>query len=173
MSSIVGTILGGVALFGLTGLWTGTISGPANPEFWQQIAPYALAAVAIVLLAVPPTRRVVFGMVEWLCGLRILSRKQRDHLAKQSMASPAPRPALRTSGVPGVYKHGLLSAHRNIQNNCLNVKWISNNSVVGTLVPGRSGGWDVIYDETRESLGWVDSKERGMDLLQVRGLEEH
>lgn len=164
--------MGGAAFVGLTGLWTGTISGPANRDFWQQIAPYSLLGLTIFLLAIPQTRRVIFGVLVWLFGLRILTRKQRDVLAAQGQALATQRSAAQTSRAPGLYRHGRLSAHR-LQNGMLRVRWTSNRAIVGNLRPGRAGGWDVVYEETGESLGWVASKESGMELLEAKGLEEH
>lgn len=172
LTSIVGTVVGGAAFVGLTALWTGTISGPANPDFWQQIAPYSLLGLTIFLLTVPQTRRVIFGALVWLFGLRILTRKQRNVLTAQGKASANQRPAAQTSRVPGLSRHGRLSANR-LQNGVLRVRWTSNRAIVGNLRPGRAGGWDVVYEETGESLGWVASKESGMELLEAKALDEH
>jgi hypothetical protein len=172
LASIVGTIVGGVGVIGLAGLWTGTISGPANPDFWQQIAPYSLFGLTLALLTVPQTRRVIFGLVQWLVGLRIMTRKQRDALRAQGKEAASQRPAARVSSVPGLYKHGRLTSIR-LQSGVLRVRWTSNRAIVGNLRPGRAGGWDVLYEETGESLGWAASKESGMELLEAKALDEH
>lgn len=172
LAAIVGTVLGGLVLVWLAGLWSGTISGPANQDFWQQIAPFALVGLVMLLLVVSQTRRVIFNVLGWLFSLRVLTRKQRHVLPAQGKASPNQRLGLR-SGVPGLTKHGRLSALLNIHTGVLTVKWMSNRAVVGTLHPGRAGGWDVLYHETGETLGWVDSKESGMERLEMKALEEH
>ncbi len=167
LSSTLGTVAGGVLLIIIGGLWAGKISGPENPEFWLQIAPFVIAGL---LLALPWTRHRIVQAWKWLLDLRILTRKQQDALAAKSQSQ---RQAIRTSGVPGLTKHGRLSALQNIHTGLVTVKWTSNRSVVGTLHPGRAGGWEVVYHETGESLGWVDSKESGMERLQARAVEEH
>ncbi|GEB63258.1 hypothetical protein SAT01_07060 [Sinomonas atrocyanea] len=59
-----------------------------------------------------------------------------------------------------------------MQTNELKVKWTSNRAEVGTLRPDRAGGWEVVYEETGECLGRVDSKELGMERLEARARQE-
>lgn len=152
-------------MIGIIALWTGTVAGPDNPNFWRQIAPLAFIAVVLFLFIIRSTRTVIVGLAKWLFSLRVLTRKQRAELAKAKTA-PRPRQSLPRVIIPGETRHGRLKATENRQTKVQRVTWSANGMYVGTLTPGKAGGWEVLYGSNDEALGWVGSKTAGMELLE-------
>lgn len=171
LGGIIGTVIGSLLLLGIAALWTGTVAGPSNPDFWRQAAPFAFLLVILLLLWIRPTRRLIWGIVRWTFGLRILTRKQRAEL-DQPKSTPNPPPSIRVSPVPGLTKHGRLNANQNLRTNALKVTWANNGMYVGTLEPSKGGRWEVLYGEHHQSLGFVDSKTVGMELLEKTDVAE-
>ena len=172
LANVVALIIG---LY-LVALWTGTVTGPPNPEFWKQVFPVALLVVFVGLLSVRRTRRFLTAPLRrlgrWVRSLEISTQKQRDEVALKVAAARLPRPSARISGVAGETKHGRMRGSLSYRTKVHTIRWASNGQEVGSLVPGDTGGWDVHYLKTAESLGWVDSKEEGMQRLEAKDLAD-
>lgn len=80
--------------------------------------------------------------------------------------------------VPGLTKHGNLTAHWNMDTGSHLVKWASNRRVVGRLDPAEEGGgWVVLYGSDLrqekysspegERLGAAVSLEDGMEIIEA------
>lgn len=95
-----------------------------------------------------------------------------------STAKPAPDRGF-SIAVPGLTKHGKLTAHWNMETGSHLVKWKSNKRVVGRLDPAEEGdGWVVLYGSDLqqqkfsspegERLGAAESLEQGMEMIEAR-----
>lgn len=95
-----------------------------------------------------------------------------------SPVKPAPSRGF-SAAVPGLTKHGKLTAHWNLDTGSHLVKWASNRRVVGRLDPAEEGGgWLVLYGSDLrqekfsspegELLGAAESLEDGMDMIEAR-----
>ncbi|WP_081819012.1 hypothetical protein [Arthrobacter sp. UNC362MFTsu5.1] len=90
IAGAIGGVVGTGAIVYFTAIWTGTISGPTNPAFWQQLAPLVVVVLLALLFGVPAIRRFVFSIfkllknpVMWLRGLRVTDEQRRNELLEQ------------------------------------------------------------------------------------------
>lgn len=100
----VGGVVGAAVIVYFTAIWTGTISGPKNPAFSQDLAPLVVCVVVLALLVVPQTRRLIFSirkplkrLARWLFGIRFYDKRRRDALVmrgrEEALAEVAKRNA--------------------------------------------------------------------------------
>lgn len=87
IASAIGAVVGAAAVVYFTAIWTGTISGPKNPAFWQQLAPLVVVLLLAILFGVPGIRQFVFSMFKllmmplmWMRGLRVTDERRRNEL---------------------------------------------------------------------------------------------
>lgn len=104
IAGAIGGVVGAAVIAYFVAIWTGTISGPQNPAFWRDVAPFVLVVVALVLMIVPQTRRLILKILKqlkrvatWLSGIRICDKPRRDALitrgAEEAVAEVAKRNA--------------------------------------------------------------------------------
>lgn len=108
IGGLVSTLIGAAIIAYFIAIWTGTVSGPTNPNFWQQVSPFGIALVILVLLLIPQTRRFIFSirkplkrLATWLSGIRIYDKPRQDALVsqgeEQALAEVAKRNATSTA----------------------------------------------------------------------------
>lgn len=85
LAGAIGACVSTPFLVYLAAIWTGTISGPTNPRFWQDLAPLGIIVVLLVLFGIRATRRFILGMIRplkkpvlWIRGLRITDERRRS-----------------------------------------------------------------------------------------------
>lgn len=90
IGGIVGGVIGAAVIAYFAAIWTGTISGPQNPAFSRDVAPFVVVVAALILLGVPQTRRMIFSIRRplkrlgvWLSGIRVYDKTRRDALVTQ------------------------------------------------------------------------------------------
>jgi hypothetical protein len=49
LASAIGGVVSAAAIVYFTAIWTGAISGPTNPAFWQQLAPLVVVVLLVIL----------------------------------------------------------------------------------------------------------------------------
>lgn len=121
IAGAIGGVVGTAAIVYFTAIWTGTISGPTNPAFWQQLAPLVVVVLLAILFGVPAIRRFVFSLfrplkkpVMWLLGLRVTDKRRRNELLEQGE------------------KEALAEvAKRNAKPEAFNIAYVSNSPVNG------------------------------------------
>ncbi|MCP1415441.1 hypothetical protein [Paenarthrobacter sp. A20] len=87
IAGAVGSIISTPFIVLFVAIWTGTVSGPTNPAFWQQLSPLAIGVLVLALLIFRPTRRFIFKHLKrlavWLLGIRVYGKRSRDALMEQ------------------------------------------------------------------------------------------
>lgn len=90
IAGVIGGVVSAAAIVYFTAIWTGTISGPTNPAFWQQLAPLVVVVLMAIVFGVPAIRRFVFSVfkllkkpVMLLLDLRLTGKRRRNELIEQ------------------------------------------------------------------------------------------
>ncbi|ABK05753.1 hypothetical protein Arth_4316 (plasmid) [Arthrobacter sp. FB24] len=90
IAGAIGGVVGAAAIVYFTAIWTGTISGPTNPAFWQQFAPLVVVVLLAIVFGVPATRRFAFSIFKLLknpfmllLDLRVTGKRKRNELIEQ------------------------------------------------------------------------------------------
>ncbi|QOT20022.1 hypothetical protein [Paenarthrobacter sp. YJN-5] len=103
----IGGVVGAGVIAYFVAIWTGTVSGPQNPAFGRDVAPFVVGVVVVILLAVRQTRRLIFSISRplkrlaiWLSGIRVYDKTRREALVirgvEEALAEVARRNATST-----------------------------------------------------------------------------
>lgn len=89
VAGVISTVVGAALIAYFLAIWTGTLSGPTNPAFWQQFAPLGGGIVLVILFVFRPTRTLLFSLFRllkkpavWLIGLQVTDKRRRNGLLK-------------------------------------------------------------------------------------------